>query len=585
MIAIRSTLRNLGMSIDHAELGLQALAKRDWEVAEIEFQKALDVDPSNTEANYGMATMALEAGYPEDAIDLLANASQSTDQRIRSVKVAAIKHLTDASLLRLSKSGDLDASMQLGSKYVASSRWLDVKNLFEEVVKHSPDSAVIHGFLATAYLQLGRMEECRAAMKNRVRLMPDDPVILSQWIGLHSGKADLSAEEFLGLSRAWDQRFGQASSPLANVRPTHASAAGKIRVGFVSATFHHHANCQFLLPLLEAMNRELFQIFAYHDGSANDEITARCRSAAHTFRNVRHLTDRQAAELIRKDEIDVLVDINGHFDNSRLTIFTYRPAPVQVHYLGGTASTGVQCIDWRISDELIEPSKLPEIGTERIHRITGGIHSFHPLVRTTEPDDLPCLRNGYITFGSLNSQMKIEPQVLRLWGQCLEAVPKSRLRLVKEIFADTGVRSDFTKRAGAAGIPESRLELIPGMSPASYDDLSVYHGIDIALDTFPYNGITTTCQALWMGIPVVTLWGDRFVSREAAAIISRVGYPEWTADTQDDYVEIAKQLAADSSQLITLRRELRQCLIDSPLHDSARLAREMEKFFRSVVLC
>ncbi len=383
---------------------------------------------------------------------------------------------------------------------------------------------------------------------------------------------------------AWDRRFGR--NPEAGLKGFgKRKSGGKIRVGFISPTFHHHANCEFLLPLLEAMDGERFELFAYHDGATDDGVTARCRAAVGHFRNINRLPEKKCAEIIRRDRIDVLIDINGHFDNSRLRILAHRPARVQVHYLGGTGSTGARFIDWRISDDLIEPENSlgGDTGNEKIHRISGGMHVYHPLAKTVDPDESPFQKNGYITFGSLNSQMKMEPPVLRLWARCLKAVPGSRLRIVKEIFSEAGVRDDFMERAVAEGMPEEQLDLVPGAGISSYNDLSVYHGIDISLDTFPYNGITTTCQSLWMGVPVVALRGDRFVSREAAAIISRVGFHQWVAAGQDEYVEIAKGLSAQPEVLASLRKDLRVRFQNSPLHDADRLARAFEDFLISVV--
>ncbi|RYD30997.1 MAG: hypothetical protein EOP87_15565, partial [Verrucomicrobiaceae bacterium] len=313
-----------------------------------------------------------------------------------------------------------------------------------------------------------------------------------------------------------------------------------------------------------------------------DDVTDRCRAAVSTFRSIQGLSETKVAQQIREDRIDVLIDINSHFDDARMRLFTYRAAPVQVHYLGGASTTGLLDMDWRLADELNEPTveKEESSGTERIFRIDGGIHVFRPLRATAAPDPLPMLSNGFVTFGCLNSLTKMEDPVLRLWARCLDAVPDSRIRLIKQAFRHETNRKDFSKRASRLGIDPDRLELLPGEISA-FDDLSVYHGIDIALDTFPYNGITTTCEALWMGVPVVTLSGDRFVAREAAGIITRCGHPAWVASKKEDYLEIVRNLSSGAASLARVRLELRDQFKRSPLHDAPRLAREIGRFLTS----
>ncbi|RYD32841.1 MAG: hypothetical protein EOP85_21325, partial [Verrucomicrobiaceae bacterium] len=349
------------------------------------------------------------------------------------------------------------------------------------------------------------------------------------------------------MGREWDRRFGQ---PLAGHTVVQAGKrvtkeSEKLRVGFVSTTFRHHANCQFLLPLLEALDRNVLEVFAYHDGSHTDSVTRRCEAATDGFRSIHGMPESKAVQTIRNDRIDVLFDINSHFDDARMRLFASRAAPVQVHYLGGTGPTGLANMDWRLADDLNEPpgEGEPGSGTERIFRLAGGIHSFRPLCATAAPSALPWMSNGFVTFGSLNALTKMEDPVLRLWGRCLAKVPGSRLKLVKQAFRHEANRIDFSQRCADLGIDTARLDL-EAPDNRTFDDLSVYHGIDIALDTFPYNGITTTCEALWMGVPVVTLEGDRFVAREASGIVTRCGHSEWVARTEDDYLETVSQLCS-----------------------------------------
>jgi len=565
--------------------GMKALDQGDWETAELSFTEILEQNPRDVEANFGMARLALAAGFPED-VQGFTRLPGISDPRLADAEYSALRLLgkpdeaISHALTFLRTTPDAAPfRLRVGTDLLAEHRYAEAIPLFREGGQRDPSDHKMAGGEAAACMSLGRMDETRAAVQRRLKLLPHDPLVFSHWFALHSGVPSATAADLLALGLEWDDRFGK--NPDAFQHPALPDIEGtKPRIGFLSSTFHHHANCQFLLPLLEALDRTRFELFAYHDGPGSDDVTALCEKAVDRFRKLHGMPERKAAATIHGDGIDLLIDINAHYDNARPRILTYRPAPVQVHYLGGTTTTGMRSVDWRIADDLNEPLGQDEsqIGTERIHRIAGGIHSYRPLRATAAPDSLPALRNGYVTLGCLNSLTKMEDEVLRLWGRCLEAIPEARLRLVKQWFRHEPNRADFTTRAATFGIDPARLELIPGET-GSYDDLSVYHGIDIALDTFAYNGITTICEALWMGVPVVTLRGERFVSREASGILTRTGHPEWVAETPDEYVEILRPLAADREKLAATRATLRSDFSNSSVHDPVRLAREMERFF------
>lgn len=567
--------------------GIAALEKANWEEAELSFTEALEQNPRDLEANIGMARMALHAGYPEDVHGFI-TMPEAKDPRLGDLEYTALRvqGKTDEAFGRAIEvlSTLPEASgfrVRVGSDLLAADRHVEALEVFREGASIDPSNHLMAGGEGAACQMLGRMEECRSAVERRLRLLPDDPIVFSQWFALHVGKPSASAASLLAMGREWDRRFaGDRERPgkkLPSQRVTGSHE--KLRVGFVSSTFRHHANCQFLLPLLEALDHDRLEVFAYHDGSHTDNVTDRCRVAVNMFRSIHGMSEAKAVQRIREDRIDVLIDINAHFDDARMRLFAYRAAPFQVHYLGGGSTTGLRCMDWRLADDLNEPpgENEEEIGTERIFRMEGGIHSFRPLRATAPPGPLPMSENGFVTFGCLNSLTKMEDPVLRLWARCLDSVPDSRLRLIKQAFRHEANRGDFSERAARLGIDPARLDLLAGEVPA-FDDLSVYHGIDIALDTFPYNGITTTCEALWMGVPVVTLAGDRFVAREAAGIVTRCGHPEWVASTPEEYIEKVRSLSSDPLGLAGIRLNLRTDFQQSPLHDPSRLAGEMHQF-------
>jgi protein O-GlcNAc transferase len=560
------------------------MSRGDWEAAEIAFNEALDENPHEPEANLGLAQMALQAGYPED-VHGFTRMLQQPDERAAKLEYAALRKLgrkdeglQDALAFLTEHAGSSEFRFRVGCDLLSDDQYAAALVLFRKGRELQSEDSNMAGGEAAAYFGLGRIEDCRKAVEKRVRLLPKDQKVFAHWVSLHAGKTSVNSASFFSMSREWDRRFGNPRSS-GSVPFTSKPANRKLRVGFVSSTFRHHANCQFLLPLLEALDREAFLIHAYHDGAHEDDVTLRCREAVDRFRRIHGMPAHHVANTIRSDEIDVLFDINAHFDDGRLEIFAQNAAPVQVHYLGGVGTTGMRSMHWRLADDLTEPPNFADadIGTEQIFRIEGGIHAFRPLRDTAEPDDLPNIRNGFLTFGCLNALSKIEDPVLELWARCLQAVPHSRLRLIKQSFRHEANRDDFSRRAKKLGIDPSRLEL-KSAEISSFDDLSVYHGIDVALDTFAYNGITTTCEALWMGVPVVSLQGNRFVSREAGAILQRIAHPEWVARTPEKYVQIVQSLAENPLKLATIRELLREEFKRSPVADAQRLASEFRRF-------
>lgn len=638
---------------------ISAHEREDWETAEGLLEEILAREPGHPGASHQMARLALEAGYPDDALEWLDRAdgvhedARFTELRVRVLQelgreeeaiaagrealargleddvlrfrvahglqklrrfeearqlaesaVAATpghggwlwllgcalaglgEHAAAEEVLRKSwRAGDVRGAGRLGQLFLTESKWVDARALYEEALESHPKLPVLLSGVATACQMLGRMDGVRAAMGKWVELEPRNPQVFSQWITVHAGDESMDAAALLAQASMWEGRFGAPPDPLPPFSAPVVSEERPIRVGFVSPTFRRHANCNFLLPLLEALGRrEDVEVFAYHDNTREDAVTERCRRAVKQWKSTAALSPREAAATIRADGIDVLIDTVGHFDDGRLSVFAYRPARCQVHYLGGFASTGLTSMDWRLADEITEPVNQPggEVGTERVYRIPGGIHAYRPLAKAAAPNDPPCLRNGYVTFGCLNALTKMESGVFRLWGEVLTAVPGARLRIVKSMFSRESSRKDFAERAAVHGIDPERLELLePGKG--EFEDLSVYHGIDIALDTMPYNGVTTTCEALWMGVPVATLLGQRFLAREAAAIIRRVGHPEWVAASRDEYVAIARKLAGEPETLQAIRSSLREDVRKSPVGDSERLAREFAAFARMAI--
>jgi predicted O-linked N-acetylglucosamine transferase (SPINDLY family) len=312
-----------------------------------------------------------------------------------------------------------------------------------------------------------------------------------------------------------------------------------------------------------------------------DNVTQRIKKYPVQWRDISGLPDEQAAELVQKDGIDMLVDLAGHTANNRLLLFAHKPAPIQISWIGYPATTGLSTIDYKIVDEFTDPPGMSEqFYSEKLIRLPGSFLCYLPEKNAPEIGQLPSRINGFITFGSLNNFAKITPSVYSLWSKILNAVKKSHLILKWKSFSDQRTREYVLNMFKQRGIHEERIILESWEPSPKY--LETYNKIDIGLDTFPFNGITTTCQALWMGIPVITLSGRAYASRAGVSLLTNVGMPELVAETSDEYILKAVNLANDMKRLKTLRENLRIMMSCSPICDVKRFIENLETCYRKV---
>lgn len=385
------------------------------------------------------------------------------------------------------------------------------------------------------------------------------------------------ASDIVAEARAWNARHAHALAVRSLPHKNERSPERRLRVGYVSPDFREHVLTLSTIPLLTNHDRQRFEIFCYSSVEKPDGFTDRIRGLADVFREVTALSDVALSKIIRQDRIDILVDLTMHMSGHRLLVFARRPAPIQLCWQAYPGTTGLETMDYRVSDALIDPlDASTDCYTEETLRLSS-FWCYDPLTDEPEVSPPPALAEGRITFGSLNHFRKVNDGVLRLWARVLAAVPRSRLLLlapqgkvrdhVRSIFADGGVepdRIDFVDRCG-------RLEY-----------LRRYCDIDIGLDVFPYNGHTTSLDALWMGVPIVTLVGETLVGRAGLSQAMRVGLPELIATTPDEYVRIASALASDLERLAELRRTLRDRMKQSVFMDGAGFARDLESAYRNV---
>jgi protein O-GlcNAc transferase len=400
----------------------------------------------------------------------------------------------------------------------------------------------------------------------------------SHIMALHNSNR-ISPEEIDAVIREWGARFSlehPASAPFA-VRPG-ADALERLRVGFISGDFRTHSVAHFFEPILCARDRGAFTYVLYSNFHLQDAVTQRLRAEADEWRDVWQLTDDALIELIRSDGIDVLVDLSGHTLHNRLAVFARRAAPVQISYLGYPASTGLATMDYRITDAYTDPPGPADVWhCERLLRLPDTQWCFRPFGTPAVQGPLPARDAGFVTFGSFNNLTKASDILLACWAQILVELPTSRLRL-------TRVRSEqraaeITAMFGRSGVPAERIECVAYANDPPYGQQ--FEGVDIALDNYPYNGVTTTCESLYVGVPVVSLYGRNGVSRSGLSLLGALGLRELAAATPEQYVETAVALGNDPSRLERLRGSLRTRFEQSSLRDERRFAGNFEELLRT----
>ena len=349
--------------------------------------------------------------------------------------------------------------------------------------------------------------------------------------------------------------------------PNRPDADRRLRVAFLSPDLRAHSVAYFLEPLLAHLDPSRFELLLYHDHPKVDAMSARLRAHAAVWRQFAGCTNATVEAAIRADEPDLLVDLAGHTGFNRLPLLARRLAPVQLTYLGYPDTTGLRAMDYRLVDAITDPAgEADAFHTERLVRFAPTAWSYAPPADAPEPAPRPT--GAPVTFGCFNNFSKVSASTLRGWVRLLAAVPDSRLLLKGNGLTDPAMAADLRARLGALGVAGERLELL-GRTPGLAAHLALYAQVDVALDTFPYHGTTTTCEALWMGVPVVTLAGDRHMARVGASLLTAAGHPEWIARDWDDYGRIAADLAGDPAWRARLRTGLREDLRRGPLLDHA----------------
>ena len=519
------------------------------------FHRAIETDPSCAVAYNNLGTTLMHLNMTDEAIATFEKAIALTAECDR-----------------------VDAQYNLGTTLLQRNRLDQAIDVLDRALTVDATHAGARCNLGVAWQSKGEVDKAVAAYGQLMSVHPENAAAHSNKLMAMHYIESYGNDDVLEVARGFGRIFdrpdprGLAGRDLAPER--------KLRVGYVSGDFNAHPVAFFFSRVLAAHDRRNFEVFCYSNWGAEDFMTAELRGHGDQWRLIAGMTDAEAAEAIRDDAIDILVDLAGHTNKTRVTMFGLRPAPVQVCWLGYFGTTGLPTMDYLILDPVSAPPGADRWYTESIVRLPYGRFCYSPPTIDWTANDPPCLSRGHVTFGCFNNVAKISPGAIRLWANVLKATPNSRLLLKWGSLTETSVQRRFLGAFAAAGIDEERIEFRGSSTYAKM--LEEYNDIDIALDPFPFGGATTSCEALMMGVPVLTLPGDRLASRQTLGFLHFMGHADLAATSPEDYVARASSLAGDPLRLRELRHKLRPAMEAAPFCDGPKFAATLEAAYRQM---
>jgi predicted O-linked N-acetylglucosamine transferase (SPINDLY family) len=557
------------------------------QAAEQAYRQILVSDPQRAEAWHLLGVVAHQLGNHQQAAEHIGRAiALQPDQAELHCNLGAVQQaLADLAAAQASYRTSLSlkpdyatAHSNLGNVLKDLGKLDEAVACYERALEIQPDLALVHNNLAVALSGQGNLDEAVASYRRALELKPDLAQAQSNYLYTLYFCPSYDARRVYEEHRRWERRH---AAPLAKFIQPHSndrSPCRPLRVGYVSPDFRQHPVGLFLLPLLANHDRENFEIFCYSSVERPDAITDRCRALAQAWRDLRGHSDEQVAQAIRDDQIDILVDLAMHMPGNRLLVFARKPAPVQLTYLAYCGTTGLGSIDYRLTDPYLDPAdRDSHLYSEESFRLPETYWCYPDRGENPAVGPLPLEQAGHVTFGCLNNFCKVTTPTLAAWVRLLKALPEARLLLHAHPGSHRDRLRDVLVRQGLLA---DRLDFVEYLPTDRY--LRVYDRIDIALDPFPLGGGTTTCDALWMGVPVVTLAGQAAVGRGGLSILSNVGLTDLVAQDATAYIQIALDLARDRSRLTALRTGLRDRLRNSPLMNAPRFARNVETAYRGM---
>lgn len=538
----------------HGNLGSILLSRGQFEAAIASFQRGLELRPDYAEGYNDLGSTLHAIGRFDQA--------QACYRRALELNPAlAMAHTNLGSILN-----DLG---QVDEALVHCRRAIEI----------NPNYAESHNNLGNTLRNLGLIDEAIASYRRALAIKPTLAEAHSNLLFVMNFAADNSPQDILAAAGEFEQRFGQ---PRRSAWPRHANSrdpARRLRIGYCSPDFRRHAVATFAEPILANHDPAQVEVFCYAEVKMVDEVTERLKMLADHWYSTVGLSDDAVAQMIEEHQIDILVDLTGHSANNRLLAFARKPAPIQLTYLGYPGTTGLSAMDYRLTDGYTDPLGVADAYySERLLRLPHSLWCYRPSYDMPEVPPSPALKNGYLTFGSFNNFNKVDPATLALWAELLQSLPTARLKMLTVPAGEARLRiQDFFAERG---VTADRLEFhgkLPGR-----EFVRAFADVDISLDPLTVNGATTTCESLWMGVPVISLTGSRFLTRAGLSILSAAGLPEFAAATPADYLRIAVDMAGKLPELAELRAGLRARLRYSPLVDEAGFTGDLENIYRQI---
>lgn len=571
----------------HNNLGNALASQMQFGEAIPLLRRALQLSPDFSQAAYNLANVLASQGQYTEAIELFRRAiAISPDyvdahNNLGNALQAAGEYAPAAeaylNALKL-RPNFVAAYNNLGSALRTMSRCDEAIQAFSQALHLQPNYSRTHSNLGNVQKDVGLLDEAIAGYRRAIELDPKSWIAHANLVFTLQYHPDAAPADILREALRWNVLHAQ---PLANqIRPhrNDRTPDRRLRIGYIGADFRDHCQSAFTLPLLENHDKSQVEVFCYANLARPDAVTARIQKNVDGWRSIIGLPDPDVAEMIREDRIDILVDLTMHMANGRPLVLARKPAPIQVAWLAYPGTTGLSAIDYRISDPYLDPPGCDEaVYSERTVRLPETFWCYRPLAEAIDPGPLPALESGRITFGSLNNFCKVTHPSLEMWAQVLARIENSQLLLLA---AEGEHRHRVWDFFGARNIDSSRIRFSEFQPRDRY--LQLYRQIDLGLDTVPYNGHTTSLDALWMGVPFVTRIGSTVVGRAGLSQLCNLGLNDLVAKSDDDFMRIVFGLASDLPRLRELRKTLRTRMERSPLMDGPRFARSMEAAYRQM---
>jgi len=531
--------------------GLAAHQNGEWKIAASFYKKIIEIDQLYSDAFHLLGIINSLEGQNKEAIE--------------NIKKA----------IKISKKGIYFNS--LGVAYLRIGKCRDAIKYLNVALKYDDRFADAYNNLGQAQLIIGDSFEAMKNFQTSLQIQSNVPQIISNYLLCLNYVFLLSAEDIYKAHTQFDTLFKKQTKFKPSIQIKGENE--KIRIAYVSSDFCQNSVSYFITPILKNHDLSKFEIYCYANVVQPDTITQKLETYASKWINTVHMTDDQMAEKIFQDKIDILVDLSGHFAGNRMAVFAKQPAPIQITYLGYPNTTGLSTIQYRLTDSIADPEEYDKFYSEKLIRMPKCFLCYQPQFKSPEVSSLPALENKYVTLGSFNNLAKVNSNLIKIWSEILCNLPDAKLILKARPFLDNETSEYVIEKFMANGVKRNQIKCM-GFLESIEGHLAAYHNVDLALDSFPYNGTTTTCDALWMGVPVITKLGDCHAARVSASILSCIGLNDFIATSDEDYILKTIQICQNISILKQIRKNLRKIFMASPIMNGKLFTKDLEKIYK-----